>query len=95
MECYKRTMKMGRRIRRRGRSFRCLPAYSCDLRRERPQAESADHGVQAGIARIKRIRKKPGLRSKQKRRFNCRSAPNIFGGGLGRIANIATFHCVQ
>jgi putative transposase len=36
---------------------------------ERLQADLADNGVQVGIHRIKRIRKKLGLRCKQKRKF--------------------------
>jgi putative transposase len=36
---------------------------------ERLQADLADHGVTVGVSRIKRIRKKLGLRCKQKRKF--------------------------
>jgi transposase InsO family protein len=36
---------------------------------ERLQHELAEHGVRAGISRIKRIRRKLGLRCKQKRKF--------------------------
>ena len=36
---------------------------------ERLQAELADNGVEVGVHRIKRIRKKQGLRCKQKRKF--------------------------
>jgi putative transposase len=36
---------------------------------ERLQHDLAQHGVQAGICRIKRLRKKLGLRCKQKRKF--------------------------
>ena len=36
---------------------------------ERLQHDLAEHGVQVGICRIKRIRKKLGLRCKQKRKF--------------------------
>ena len=36
---------------------------------ERLQAELADHGIHAGIDRIKRIRRKLGLRCKQKRKL--------------------------
>jgi putative transposase len=36
---------------------------------ERLQSDLADHGVRAGVDRIKRIRKKLGLRCKQKRKF--------------------------
>ena len=36
---------------------------------ERLQAELADHGIHVGLHRIKRLRKKLGLRCKQKRRF--------------------------
>jgi len=38
---------------------------------ERLQCELADHGVKVGICRIKRIRKKLGIRCKQKRRFKA------------------------
>lgn len=36
---------------------------------ERLQAELADHGIHAGIDRIKRIRRELGLRCRQKRKF--------------------------
>ena len=36
---------------------------------ERLQHDLAEHGVRVGICRIKRIRKKLGLRCKQKRKF--------------------------
>lgn len=36
---------------------------------ERLQQELADHGVQAGVCRIKRIRKKLGITCKQKKKF--------------------------
>jgi transposase InsO family protein len=36
---------------------------------ERLQRELAEHGIQVGICRIKRIRKKLGLRCRQKRKF--------------------------
>ena len=40
---------------------------------ERLQRDLAEHGVRVGIGRIKRIRKKLGIRCKQKRRFKaCR-----------------------
>jgi putative transposase len=38
---------------------------------ERLQADLADHGIAVGIYRIKRIRKKLGLRCKQKRKFKA------------------------
>jgi putative transposase len=38
---------------------------------ERLQCDLAENGVQAGICRIKRIRRKLGLRCKQKRRFKA------------------------
>jgi transposase InsO family protein len=38
---------------------------------ERLQHDMAEHGVQVGICRIKRIRKKLGLRCKQKRKFRA------------------------
>jgi putative transposase len=38
---------------------------------ERLQAELSDHGVRVGIHRIKRIRKKLGLRCRQKRKFKA------------------------
>jgi transposase InsO family protein len=36
---------------------------------ERLQHDLAEHGVRMGVCRIKRIRKKLGLRCKQKRKF--------------------------
>jgi len=36
---------------------------------DRLQREMAEHGIQVGICRIRRIRKKLGLRCKQKRKF--------------------------
>lgn len=52
---------------------------------ERLQSDLADHGIRAGVDRIKRIRRKLGLRSKQKRKFrvttdskhNLPVAPNL------------------
>ena len=52
---------------------------------ERLQAELADHGIHAGIHRIKRIRRELGLRCRQKRKFkvttdsrhNLPIAPNL------------------
>jgi transposase InsO family protein len=38
---------------------------------ERLQCDLAEHGVQVGICRIRRIRKKLGIRCKQKRRFKA------------------------
>lgn len=38
---------------------------------ERLQADLSDHGVQVGLHRIKRIRKKLGLRCRQKRKFKA------------------------
>jgi putative transposase len=38
---------------------------------ERLQAELSDHGVRVGLHRIKRIRKKLGLRCRQKRKFKA------------------------
>lgn len=38
---------------------------------ERLKADLADHGVQVGVQRIKRIRRKLGLRCRQKRRFKA------------------------
>ena len=38
---------------------------------ERLQADLADNGVEVGISRIKRIRKKLGLRCRQKRKFKA------------------------
>jgi putative transposase len=38
---------------------------------ERLQKDLADHGIQVGVHRIKRIRKKRGLRCKQKRKFKA------------------------
>jgi len=48
----------------------------CTYGPERLQAELADHGVQVGIHRIKRIRKKLGLRCKQKRKFKATTNSN-------------------
>jgi putative transposase len=52
---------------------------------ERLQSDLADHGIQVGLDRIKRIRKKLGLRCKQKQKFkattdsrhNLPVAPNL------------------
>lgn len=52
---------------------------------ERLQAELADHGVKVGVHRIKRLRRKLGLRCRQKRKFkvttdsrhNLPVAPNL------------------
>ena len=38
---------------------------------ERLQCEMAEHGIRAGICRIKRIRRKLGLHCKQKRKFKA------------------------
>ena len=38
---------------------------------ERLQSDLADHGVQVGVSRIRRIRKKLGIRCKQKRKFKA------------------------
>ena len=38
---------------------------------ERLQADQADNGIRVGVHRIKRIRKKLGLRCRQKRRFKA------------------------
>jgi putative transposase len=38
---------------------------------ERLQRELAEHGVKAGVCRIRRIRKKLGLRCKQKKKFKA------------------------
>jgi putative transposase len=54
---------------------------------ERLQADLADHGLRVGVHRIKRIRRKLGLRCKQKRKFktttdsrhNMPVAPNLLG----------------
>ncbi len=43
---------------------------------ERLQADLADHGVQVGIHRIKRIRRKLGLRCKQKKKFKATTNSN-------------------
>lgn len=42
---------------------------------ERLKADLADHGVQVGVHRIKRIRRKLGLRCRQKRRFKATTDP--------------------
>ncbi len=52
---------------------------------ERLQAELADHGIHAGVDRIKRLRRELGLRCRQKRKFrvttdsrhNLPIAPNL------------------
>jgi len=38
---------------------------------ERLQQDLAEHGVEAGVCRIKRIRKKLGIRCKQKKKFKA------------------------
>ena len=43
---------------------------------ERLQCDLAEHGVQAGICRIKRIRTKLGIRCKQKRKFKATTYSN-------------------
>jgi transposase InsO family protein len=43
---------------------------------ERLQCDLADHGVQVGICRIKRIRTKLGIRCKQKRKFKATTYSN-------------------
>lgn len=43
---------------------------------ERLQADLADNGIQVGIHRIKRMRKKLGLRCKQKRKFKATTDSN-------------------
>jgi putative transposase len=51
------------------------------------QADLADNGIRVGVHRIKRIRKKLGLRCRQKRKFkattdsrhNLPVAPNLLG----------------
>lgn len=40
---------------------------------ERLQADLADNGGQTGISRIRSIRKKPGLRCRQKRKFKAKT----------------------
>jgi len=55
---------------------------------ERLQRDLAEHGVRVGICRIKRIRRKLGIRCKQKRKFKATTntrhkmpkAPNLLGG---------------
>lgn len=54
---------------------------------ERLQSDLSDHGIRVGVDRIKRIRKKLGLRCKQKRKFKVTTdsrhhlpvAPNLLG----------------
>ncbi len=61
---------------------------------ERLQADLADNGVQAGISRIRRIRKKLGLRCRQKRKFKATTdskhslpvAPNLLDRQFGVAA---------
>jgi putative transposase len=43
---------------------------------ERLQSDLADHGVKVGVHRIKRIRRKLGLRCKQKRKFKATTNSN-------------------
>ena len=43
---------------------------------ERLQADLSDHGVQVGIHRIKRIRRKLGIRCKQKKKFKATTDSN-------------------
>jgi putative transposase len=43
---------------------------------ERLQYELAEHGIQVGICRIKRIRRKLGIRCKQKRKFKATTYSN-------------------
>ncbi len=43
---------------------------------QRLQADLADHGIEVGVHRIKRIRKKLGLRCKQKRKFKATTDSN-------------------
>jgi len=42
----------------------------------RLQAEPADHDIHAGVHRIKRIRRKPGSRRKQKRKSGATTNPD-------------------
>ena len=55
---------------------------------ERLQRDLAEHGVRVGIGRIKRIRKKLGIRCKQKRRFKAttqsRHRLSVAGNVLGQ-----------
>jgi len=61
---------------------------------ERLQADLADHGVQAGISRIRRIRKELGLRCRQKRKFKATTdskhslpvAPNLLDRQFSVVA---------
>ena len=61
---------------------------------ERLQSDMADHGIQAGVDRIKRIRKQLGIRCKQKRKFkvttdskhNLPIAPNVLQRNFTRAA---------
>jgi putative transposase len=43
---------------------------------ERLQRDLAEHGIQAGVCRIRRIRKKLGIRCKQKRKFKVTTDSN-------------------
>lgn len=43
---------------------------------QRLQADLADHGIEVGVHRIRRIRKKLGLRCKQKRKFKATTDSN-------------------
>ena len=51
---------------------------------ERLQRDLAEHGVRVGIGRIKRIRKKLGIRCKQKRRFKATTLSRHSQGGNDR-----------
>lgn len=60
---------------------------------ERLQSDLADHGIRVGVDRIKRIRKKLGLRCKQKRKFKAttdsRHTLPVAPNRLGRSFNVA------
>lgn len=56
---------------------------------ERLQADLFDHGVRVGLHRIKRIRKKLGLRCRQKRKFKASTDWKTYFAGGGERAGSA------
>ena len=53
------------------------------MARNRLQRDLAEHGVRVGICRIKRIRKKLGIRCRQKRRFKATTDSGAQTTGCG------------
>ena len=56
---------------------------------ERLQHDLAEHGIQVGICRIKRIRKKLGIRCKQKRKFKATTDSKHTPAGSGESTGSA------